>query len=478
MTFPPDFLWGAGSAAYQIEGAWNKDKKGPSIWDEFCHTPGHIRGDETGDIAAEAYQRFETDLAVMKEIGLKSYRFSISWPRIFPDGQGSTNKKGLAYYDKVVDGLLTAGITPFITLYHWDLPLALERMGGWRCRDTANAFIRYAEEITRHFDGRVKHYITLNEPQCFIGLGYVSALHAPGRMLSQQAAVQCVHHALLAHGGAISAMRSASSTPLTIGLASTGKICFPEIRNSEIRNEKALSPLGHSRTENGLKLSNKSQAAKAAEKDEDAAYNATFHLDEDWTFSHTWLLDAAVTGIYPEDMAAFRVLNETISNADRRTISEPMDLIGLNIYNGVPVDKIGNRIKKAPGFPRTALKWPITPECMYYGPKFLYKRYGLPIIITENGQSCNDRIFLDGSVHDADRIDFLTRYLLKLKEAASERIPIEGYFHWSLTDNFEWHSGYDERFGLTYINYETQQRIIKDSGYWYRDLIRKNGDLE
>jgi beta-glucosidase len=451
MIFSPDFLWGAGSAAYQIEGAWKKDNKGPSIWDEFCHTPGHIRGDETGDIAADAYQRFEADLAVMKEIGLKSYRFSISWPRIFPDGKGSMNKKGLAYYDRVVDGLLDAGITPFITLYHWDLPLALERSGGWRCRDTADAFIRYAEEIARHFDGRVKHYITLNEPQCFIGLGYVSALHAPGRMLSQQAAVQCVHHALLAHGGAISAMRSVSSSPLQIGLASTGKICFPEARN-------AMERLEHT-----------------AEK---AAYDATFRLDEDWTFSHTWLLDAAVAGIYPDDMAAFRVLNETISDADRRTISEPMDLIGLNVYNGIPVDKKGNRIKKAPGFPRTALKWPITPACMYYGPKFLYKRYGLPIIITENGQSCNDRIFLDGSVHDADRVDFLTRYLLKLQEAAAEGIPLQGYFHWSLTDNFEWHSGYDERFGLTYIDYDTQRRIIKDSGYWYRDLIRRNGDLD
>ncbi|QOX64141.1 family 1 glycosylhydrolase [Anoxybacterium hadale] len=462
MTFPTDFLWGAGSAAYQIEGAWNKDKKGPSIWDDFCHTPGHIRGDETGDIAADAYHRFETDLAVMKEIGLKSYRFSISWPRIFPDGKGRLNKKGFVYYDRIVDDLLNAEITPFITLYHWDLPLALERSGGWRCRDTADAFIRYAEEIARHFDGRVKHYITLNEPQCFIGLGYVSALHAPGRMLSQQAAVQCIHHALLAHGGAISAMRSASSSSLQIGLASTGKICFPEAQNA-----KALSPQCHNAAANEL--------LNTAEK---AAYDATFRLDKDWTFSHTWLLDAAVTGIYPEEMAAFRILNETISDADRRAISEPMDLIGLNIYNGVPVDKKGNRIKKAPGFPRTALKWPITPACMYYGPKFLYKRYGLPIIITENGQSCNDRIFLDGSVHDVDRIDFLTQYLLKLKEAVAEGIPLRGYFHWSLTDNFEWHSGYDERFGLTYIDYETQRRIIKDSGYWYRELIRINGDLE
>jgi beta-glucosidase len=480
MTFQSDFLWGAGSAAYQIEGAWNKDKKGPSIWDEFCHTPGHIHGDETGDIAADAYHRFETDLSIMKELGLKSYRFSVSWPRVFPEGVGRINKKGLSYYDRVVDSLLDAGITPFLTLYHWDLPLALERCGGWRSRDTAEGFIRYAEQIARHFDGRVNHYITLNEPQCFIGLGYVSALHAPGRRLSQQAAVQCAHHALVAHGGAISAMRSASASPLHVGLASTGKLCFPNAQQSfnKPAQQGFVPPEQRENAAMILDRSAKKESVKAIENAAvKAAYDATFRLDEDWTFSHTWLLDAAVTGRYPEETAAFRILNETISESDQRMIREPMDFIGLNIYNGIPVDKKGNRVKKVPGFPRTALKWPVTPECLYYGPKFLNKRYNLPIIITENGQSCNDRIFLDGAVHDADRIDFLTRYLLQLKQAAAEGIPLQGYFHWSLTDNFEWHSGYDERFGLVYIDYETQCRIIKDSGYWYRDLIRRNGEI-
>ena len=449
MTFPVDFLWGAGSASYQIEGAWNANGKGPSIWDEFCHTSGHVRRDETGDIAADGYHQLETDLLIMKELGLKSYRFSISWPRVIPEGIGSVNKKGLDYYDRVVDGLLEAGITPFVTLYHWDLPLALERNGGWQSRDTADAFVRYAQIIADHFKGRIQNYITLNEPQCFIGLGYVSGLHAPGKKLPDVEAVQCMHHALIAHGGAIAAMRSASSAPLKIGIASTGKICYPA-------HSEDIPLSGY----------------------EEAAYEATFKLDDNWTFSHTWLLDAAVTGRYPEETEAFRQLNERIFEQDRKIISEPMDFIGLNVYNGIPVDRYGNKVRKVPGFPKTALKWPVTPECMYYGPKFLHQRYQLPIIITENGQSCNDRIFLDGAVHDIDRIDFLQRYLMRLKDASTEGIPLQGYFHWSFTDNFEWHSGYDERFGLVYIDYNTQRRIIKDSGYWYRDLIKQNGAFE
>ena len=443
MSLQSDFLWGAGSAAYQVEGAWNKDGKGASIWDEFCHTPGHINKNETGDIATDAYHLFETDLAIIRELELKAYRFSISWPRVFPEGRRQINKKGLEYYDRLVDGLLEAGIIPFVTLYHWDLPLALEQAGGWENRDTAEAFIEYAEQIARHFDGRVKHYSTLNEPQCFIGLGYVSALHAPGRRLSEEAAVQCVHHSLIAHGGATAAMRAACSSPLQIGLASTGKICYPACGTAE-----AL----------------------------DSARDATFAIHEDeWTFSHTWLLDAAVKGCYPDELAGFRRLNDSISEEDRRIIRQPMDFIGLNIYNGIPVDAQGRSIKKNPGFPQTALKWPVTPECMYHCLRFIYERYELPLFVTENGQSCNDRVFLDGSVHDADRIDFLARYLLQLERAVKEDIPVKGYFHWSLTDNLEWHSGYDERFGLVYVDYGTQQRIIKDSGYWYRDVIRKNG---
>lgn len=215
-----------------------------------------------------------------------------------------------------------------------------------------------------------------------------------------------------------------------------------------------------------------------------AAYDATFALKDrlapehnDWTFSHAWLLDAAIFGRYPEELEVFRRLNDAMTEHERSLISAPMDFVGLNAYSGTPVDRFGNRIQKAPGFPRTALKWPVTPECLYYGPRFLYERYKLPVIITENGQSCNDRIFLDGAVHDPDRIDFLTRYLRQLSRAVEDSVPVQGYFHWSLTDNFEWHSGYDERFGLIYVDYETQNRTIKDSGYWYRDMIKNNSNM-
>lgn len=460
MPFQSDFFWGAGSAAYQIEGARTEDGKGASIWDEFCHTPGKIKNAETGDVAADAYHRPETDLALIQELGLSAYRFSVSWPRVLPEGLGRVNEKGLAYYDRLVDSLLDMGVTPFITLYHWDLPLALEREGGWENRDTAEAFTEYAALIARHFDERVKHYITLNEPQCFLGMGYGTGVHAPGRKLSEQALAQCIHHALLAHGGAVAAMRAAATSPLQIGLASTGKICYPVSCPDDGRSEKS--------GDTALK----------------AAYGATFSFKElpasehnDWTFSHAWLLDAAVFGRYPEEIEPFRRINDALTAQDCSIITEPMDFIGLNAYSGTPVDSLGNRLVKPPGFPRTALKWPVTPECLYFGPKFLYERYKLPVIITENGQSCNDRIFLDGAVHDPDRIDFLTRYLRQLRRAADDGIPVKGYFHWSLTDNFEWHSGYDERFGLVYVDYETQRRIIKDSGYWYRDAIKNNGNV-
>ncbi len=454
MPFQPDFFWGAGSAAYQTEGAWFEDGKGASIWDEFCHTSGRIKNGETGDTAADAYHRSETDLALIQKLGLNAYRFSVSWPRILPEGRGQVNEKGLSYYDRIVDGLLDIGVTPFITLYHWDLPLALERKGGWENRNTAETFADYAALIARHFNGRVNHYITLNEPQCFLGMGYGSGVHAPGKKLTSDTLAQCIHHVLLANGSAASAMRAAVSAPLQIGLASTGKICYPASYDQNGENHESCG---------GISLQ--------------TAYDATFALKDDWTFSHVWLFDAAVFGRYPEELEAFQRLNDTMTAQDRSVITEPMDFIGLNAYSGTPVDSFGNRVHKSPGFPRTAIKWPVTPGCLYFGPRFLYERYKLPVIVTENGQSCNDRVFLDGAVHDPDRIDFLTRYLRALRRAAEDGVPVKGYFHWSLTDNFEWHSGYDERFGLVYVDYETQTRMIKDSGYWYRDMIKNNGNL-
>ncbi|MEA4969855.1 MAG: GH1 family beta-glucosidase [Candidatus Pelethousia sp.] len=442
--FAADFIWGVASAAYQTEGAWNEDGKGPSIWDAFCHEGGHIAREESGDVAADAYHRLREDVALLKALGVRAYRFSISWPRVFPSGGPPANPAGLRYYDRLVDLLLSAGITPYLTLYHWDLPLALEEKGGWLSRDTACAFAAFAAFIARHFDRRVCHYITLNEPQCFISLGYEQGIHAPGKRLDRGQVLLAMHNALLAHGLAAQALREKSSGPVQTGLASTGRLCYPQ----------ADTPAGR-------------EAARAA----------TFSLSEqDWTFTHTWFLDAALLGHYPLDAPpALARFATSVPDADWAIIRQPLDFLGLNVYNGKAVDEAGREALKYPGFPRTALKWPLTPEVMHYGCLWLYERYGLPLYITENGQSANDRVFLDGQVHDADRIDFLHRYLSELKKAAQGGVPILGYFHWSFTDNFEWHSGYDERMGLVYVDYPTQKRILKDSARWFSEVIAQNG---
>lgn len=444
MGFSNRFIWGAASSSYQTEGSWNVDGKGPSIWDTFCHTPGHIAHGETGDVACDGYRRMKEDVAILKALGLSAYRFSVSWPRVLPDGQGRLNEQGLAYYDRLVDLLLKNEITPYLTLYHWDLPEALQQRGGWQNRHTAMAFAEYAAKIAKHFEGRVTHYITLNEPQCFVGLGYQDGIHAPGLKLDQEGILACVHNALLAGGLGARVLREASSTRLQIGLASTGRLCYP---------------------------------VKDTPRGRDAAYRASFAMPEhDWMFTHSWLLDAAVLGHYESDApVALRTFADSLSSSDWEIIRQPLDFLGVNVYNGRPVDDTGADVQKYPGFPRTALKWPVTPDVMYYGAHWLYQRYGLPLYITENGQSCNDRIFLDGCVHDPDRIDFLHRYLSALKKAASDGIPIRGYFHWSFTDNFEWHSGYDERMGLVYIDYQTGRRILKDSALWYAKTVRENG---
>ncbi|WRS27194.1 GH1 family beta-glucosidase [Oscillospiraceae bacterium MB08-C2-2] len=444
MKFPDGFLWGAASAAYQTEGAFREDGKGENIWDVFCRKPGAIRNNDSGNVACCSYQMYERDVRMLKQLGVHAYRFSVSWSRILPEGTGPVNERGLAFYDKLIDLLLANGITPYVTLYHWDLPQALQNQGGWLCRKTADAFAEYAAILAKHFDGRVQNYITLNEPQCFIGLGYGSGIHAPGLTLPIEYQLLCMHHTLLAHGMACRALRSESSGSVRIGVASTGNLCYP---------------------------------AKDTPQRRDAACSATFALrEDDWSFTHNWFLDAAVFGRYPESapepLAAFAA---RVPLSDWEVICQPMDFLGINAYNGHEVDEKGRYLPRFIGSPRTAMKWPVTPQVMRYGCLWLYERYKLPLYITENGQSCNDRIFLDGAVHDADRIDFLHRYLLELEQAIQEGVPILGYFHWSLMDNFEWHSGYGERMGLFYTDFHSQRLISKDSAVWYTNLIRQNG---
>lgn len=446
LFFPKDFLWGAATSAYQIEGGWNEDGKGPNIWDSFSHTPGKVHNNETGDIACDHYHRYLEDVALMKKLGLQSYRFSINWARVLPQGEGEINQAGLDFYSRLVDALLEAGIEPCVTLYHWELPLALHQRGGWLNPETARAFGQLAGIIAQTFDGRVRRYITLNEPQCVSDLGYGSGVHAPGCRadLSTQAAV--AHHLLLAHGYAVQALRANSSSPIQVGIASTGSIFYPQQDTPENR---AL------------------------------AYEATFSVRSGNLFSHSWFLDPVILGHYPTGELP-QILADFVRQVpakDLELIHQPLDFLAANIYSGDEVDPHGNEIPRPTGWPRTALRWSISPDSMRYGLIFLYQRYGLPLYVSENGQSCNDRVFLDGKVHDPDRIDYLQRYLLALKEAITEGVPVKGYYHWSLMDNFEWHSGYDDRFGLIFIDYANDlRRIPKDSFYWYQSLIAANAN--
>lgn len=445
--FPENFVWGVASSAYQIEGYSTADGGGKCVWDTFGEQAGSIFGGDSGAIACDAYHRYAEDIALMAELGIKSYRFSISWARVDPKADGSWNAAGLAYYDKLVDCCLAHGIEPYMTLHHWELPQAAEDKGGWQVRETAQAFSRFALMTARHFSGRLRHFITLNEPQCVIQLGYGLGVHAPGKKLDIEGQFRCWKNMMLAHGMAYTAIKAFDSS-LEVGFASTGRLCYPE---------------------------------KDTAEDMKASYDASFELfDEDWVFTHSMALDAICHGRFPanEGTRLFELAG-TISDEEWGLIHVGADFLGINIYNGWAVRRgengKGEYVSRAAGFPRTALKWPVTERVMNEGIVHIYKRYGLPIYISENGLSCNDKIYLDGAVHDADRIDFLIRYLRQLSLAA-EHVELRGYFHWSFTDNLEWHNGYAERFGLVFVDYETQRRIPKDSAYWYKTIIQSLGE--
>ncbi|MGM9549316.1 MAG: glycoside hydrolase family 1 protein [Faecousia sp.] len=442
-VFSDSFVWGAASSAYQIEGFSTADGGGASIWDTFCHTPGKIAYGDNGDMACDSYHRYAEDIALLKEMGAGAYRFSTSWARIDPNADGSWNEEGIAYYDRVVDLCLASGVTPYLTLYHWELPQAAQDRGGWQERQTAAAFARFCGMMAAHFRGRVKHYFTLNEPQCTVALGHQSGIHAPGKQLKLAGQFDVLVNQLLAHGLAQRAIQATDPEAL-VGIASTGRLCYPERETPE---------------------------------DIQAAREATFAVsDGDWTFTHHWLLDPICLGKFP-DCTGTRLepLVRRITEQEMAVIHTVPHMLGYNIYNGHAV-RAGETgfayVPRYPGFPRTALKWPMTPEVMDWGVRFLQERYGLPGYITENGLSCNDRIYLDGQVHDADRIDFLARYLHCLGRAVENGADIRGYFHWALTDNFEWSSGCAERFGLVYMDYLTGGRVPKDSFHWYREVIR------
>jgi len=449
MGFKKDFVWGTATASYQIEGAWNEDGKGPNIWDVFSHEDGNVTNGHTGDIACDHYHRFKEDVALMKELGIKAYRFSLSWARIFPKGIGEINEKGVKFYSDLIDELLKNGIEPYITLFHWDYPYALHRKGGWINDESVEWFASYAAKVSELFSDRVKYFITFNEPQCFIGAGYLSGDHAPGFKGTYRDVFQICHNVLKSHGAAVKALRQNAKQPIKVGFAPTCDTYYPSTD----------SPA-----------------------DIEAARKLTFAcrpINRDLMWTCSWWSDPIVFSCYPEEgLELYKDFLPEITDEDMKLISQPLDFYAQNIYNGkeVRADKDGNPeiVDRCSGSPRTAIRWPITPKCMHWAPKFFYERYKLPLYITENGMSAHDVVYLDGKVHDPNRIDFIHRYLSELEKAVDDGALIEGYFLWSLMDNFEWGYGYTERFGIVFVDYTTQQRIPKDSAYWYKTWIEEH----
>lgn len=450
MSFPNDFTWGVAAAAYQIEGAAAVDGRGPSIWDVFTHEPGRIFENHTGDVACDHYHRWREDVALMQQLGAHAYRLSVSWPRVLPEGTGRANEKGLAFYDQLIDGLLAAGVTPWVTLYHWDLPQALQLRGGWLNRDIVEWFGDYAALLADRLGDRVKHWMTINEPPCVVGLGYHEGGHAPGLKLTFREALLAAHHVLLAHGRGVQALRARCQVPGKISLALTGRERIPA-------------------TESAADV-------EAARRDYFAS--TARHL---WNLS--WWADPIYLGHYPADgLEAYGADAPAFTEADLRLIAQPLDFAGYNCYSGWPVragaDGQPENVPGAWGIgnPRGTLPWlSIADAAPYWAARFQHDRYRQPVVFTENGLCNTDFVHLDGAVHDPQRIDFLARYLGAMKRAVSEGVPVAGYFYWSVMDNFEWREGYKDRFGLIHVDYQTQKRTPKDSYFWYRNVIRTNG---
>lgn len=452
--FPEKFVWGAATASYQIEGAWNEDGKGLSIWDEFSHTPGKVKNDDTGDVACDHYHRFREDVALMQQLGLKAYRFSVSWPRLLPEGTGAVNEKGLQFYSDLVDELLAAGIEPYCTLYHWDLPLTLMEKGGWSNPDSVAWFAEYTQVVAKLFGSRVKHYFTFNEVSVFIK-GIINGNHAPGIQTTPDYYVKAFHNILRAHGASVKVLREL-------------------VPNVKIGIAPAVLPY-----------------VPKTEKDAAACRNMLFAVkrmldgkanDPIATFINvpSMLLDPIVFGTYPDDgLAVIEKYLPKDWQSHMAQIAQPIDFIAFNTYQGrVASDdgKGGLSLEKPKvGYARTAIDWPVEPRCVGWVATFLWERYHLPLYISENGLSSHDWICLDGKVHDSYRIDYLNRHLLELEKAIEGGADVRGYFQWSLMDNFEWARGYYDRFGLIYVDYPTGERTIKDSGYWYKEVIESGG---
>jgi len=441
-SFPSDFVWGVATSAYQIEGAHDADGRGPSIWDRFCRVPGAIANNETGDVACDHYHRWAEDVRLLRDLGVKAYRFSIAWPRVLPDGRGQANEAGLAFYARLVDALLAAGIEPYPTLYHWDLPQALQDRGGWPARDTVSAFADYAAAVVRRLGDRVRYWTTHNEPMVVAIFGHLFGNHAPG-VKDLRAALQTAHHLLLSHGQAAQAIRAEARRPVEVGIT---------------LNLQPVDPLSDA----------------AADRE------AAWRLDG---FVNRWFLDPIFRGAYPQDLLPhFDGMAPTIQPGDLETIRTPLDFLGVNYYSRVRVRHKPEAILQAehvetPGAERS-LMWEIYPEGLGRLLARLASEYRpAAILITENGMPLEDRPDATGAVNDAPRIDFLRRHFMQVQQALAQGVPVRGYFVWSFLDNFEWALGYRMRFGLVHVDFGTQQRTPKASAHWYKQVIQASGAL-
>jgi beta-glucosidase len=453
MSFPKDFLWGVAASSFQNEGAAFEEGKGPSIWDMMARWEGKISRGDTPDPGCDQYHRYREDAQLMREIGIKAYRLSVAWPRVLPEGSGAPNEKGLAFYDRLIDTLLENQVEPWVSLYHWDYPYALHLRGGWLNPDSSDWFADYSAVVVDRLSDRVTYWETVNEPQVFIGAGYRDGTLPPGLKLDNPEVLLVAHHVLLSHGKAVQVIRARARRQPRVGAVLVGFVGIP---------------------------------ATSSPQDIQAARDYMFtmtggRLANTWlAFRNTWLADPLYFGRYPEDgvMLQGKAMPK-IQSGDMEIISQPLDYYGVNIYGGETVRASASgapEVVPAPlGPPLTALEWGVTPEALYWGPRLFYERYKLPIFITENGMAGCDWVHLDGRVHDPQRIDFLTRYLRELGRAVDEGVNVSGYFIWTFTDNFECAQGYKARFGIVYIDYATQKRVLKDSAYWYRDVIATNG---
>lgn len=447
--FRDDFVWGVASSAYQVEGRDPEDGCGKNIWDTFAEE-GRILDGKDAYTACDHMHRYKEDYKLMKLLGIKAYRFSMSWARILPEGTGKVNEKAIAMYRDMILSMKENGIEPYITMYHWEFPQALQDKGGWLNEDVIQWFGEYAKVVAENFSDICEYFITLNEPECFVGLGHLSGVHAPGLKLPYKDVFKIAHNALRAHGQAVINLRKYASRPIKVGYAPTCGMAYPATDSTEDIEAARKTLFG-------------------------------FHQPMDnWTWNVAWFNDPVFLGKYPEEgLKKFAEYLPEITDEDMELISQPLDFMGQNIYNGYMMrqgeDGEPEYVDREAGAAKTAAGWPVTPECFYYGVKFLYERYHLPLYITENGMSCHDDVSLDGRVHDPNRQNFLDLYISALQRANDDGADVRGYFLWTFLDNFEWDKGYTERFGIVYVDFKTQKRIVKDSAFWYQKIIESNG---